>query len=161
MAEKGEEATSIANLLWWELLQDEELQKLIRISLEENKDLKRAVATVEEFQARVFIARTDFVPQLNVSANAPSFGRKSNFLVPGFPNPFNYYLQGNLSWELDIWGRIRRSNEAARADLLGREEGRRAVILQLVSGVAEAYFDLLQFDMQLDIARRTLKSWEE
>ena len=161
MAEKGEDATSIANLSWWELLQDEELQKLIRISLEENKDLKRAVATVEEFQARVFIARTDFVPQLNASANAPSFGRKSNFLVPGFPNPFNYYLQGNLSWELDIWGRIRRSNEAARGDLLGREEGRRAVILQLVSGVAEAYFDLLQFDMQLDIARRTLKSWEE
>ena len=161
MAEKGEDATSIANLLWWELLQDEELQKLIRISLEENKDLKRAVATMEEFQARVFIARTDFIPQLSVSANAPSFGRKSNFLVPGFPNPFNYYLQGNLSWELDIWGRIRRSNEAARGDLLGREEGRRAVILQLVSGVAEAYFDLLQFDMQLDIARRTLKSWEE
>ena len=161
MAEKGEDATSIANLSWWELLQDEELQKLIRISLEENKDLKRAVATVEEFQARVFIARTDFVPQLSMGANAPSFGRKSNFLVPGFPNPFNYYLQGNLSWELDIWGRIRRSNEAARGDLLGREEGRRAVILQLVSGVAEAYFDLLQFDMQLDIARRTLKSWEE
>lgn len=161
MAENGDDATSIANLSWWELLQDEELQKLIRISLEENKDLKRAVATVEEFQARVFIARTDFVPQLNASANAPSFGRKSNFLVPGFPNPFNYYLQGNLSWELDIWGRIRRSNEAARGDLLGREEGRRAVILQLVSGVAEAYFDLLQFDMQLGIARRTLKSWEE
>lgn len=161
MAEKGGEATSIANLSWWELLRDEELQKLIRISLEENKDLKRAVASVEEFQARLFIARTDFVPQMTVSANAPSFGRKSNFLVPGFPNPFNYYLQGNLSWELDIWGRIRRSNEAARGDLLGREEGRRAVILQLVSGVAEAYFDLLQFDMQLDIARRTLKSWEE
>lgn len=161
MAEKGDDATSIANLSWWDLLQDEELQKLIRISLEENKDLKRAVATVEEFQARMFIARTDFVPQLSVGANAPSFGRKSNFLVPGFPNPFNYYLQGNLSWELDIWGRIRRSNEAARGDLLGREEGRRAVILQLVSGVAEAYFDLLQFDMQLDIARRTLKSWEE
>ncbi|MEO5956330.1 MAG: efflux transporter outer membrane subunit [Nitrospiraceae bacterium] len=161
MAEMGPEATSIANLSWWELLRDEELQKLIRISLEENKDLQRAVATVEEFQARLFIARTDFIPQLSMSANAPSFGRKSNFLVPGFPNPFNYYLQGNLSWELDIWGRIRRSNEASRGDLLAREEGRRAVILQLVSGVAEAYFDLLQFDMQLDIARRTLKSWEE
>ena len=59
MAEMGPEATSIANLPWWELLRDEELQKLIRISLEENKDLQRAVATVEEFQARLFIARTD------------------------------------------------------------------------------------------------------
>jgi outer membrane protein, multidrug efflux system len=161
LADSDGAATSIANLPWWELLKDEELQKLIRIALEENKDLQRAVAAVEEFQARVFIARTDFAPQMSATVNSPSFGRKSNFLFPGFPNPFTYYLQGNLSWELDIWGRIRRSNEAARGDLLAREEGRRAVILQLVGGVAEAYFDLLQFDMQLDIARRTLKSWEE
>ncbi len=161
MADEGGAATSIANLPWWELLKDEELQKLIRIALEENKDLQRAVASVEEFQARLFISRTDYAPQMSATANAPSFGRKSIFLFPGFPNPFNYYLQGNLSWELDIWGRIRRSNEAARGELLAREEGRRAVILQLVGGVAEAYFDLLQFDMQLDIARRTLKSWEE
>lgn len=161
MADERGAATSIANLPWWELLKDEELQKLIRIALEENKDLQRAVASVEEFQARLFISRTDYAPQMSATANAPSFGRKSIFLFPGFPNPFNYYLQGNLSWELDIWGRIRRSNEAARGELLAREEGRRAVILQLVGGVAEAYFDLLQFDMQLDIARRTLKSWEE
>jgi multidrug efflux system outer membrane protein len=161
MAEPGGDTESIANTPWWELLKDQELQKLIHTSLEENKDLKRAVASVEEFQARLFIARTDFAPKMDVTANAPSFGRKTNFLFPGFPNPFNYYLQGNLSWELDIWGRIRRSNEAARGDLLAREENRRAIVLQLVSGVAEAYFDLLQFDMQLDIARRTLKSWEE
>ncbi len=161
MAESGSDAASIANTPWWELLKDQELQKLIRTALEENKDLKRAAAAVEEFQARLFIARTDFAPQMNLTSNAPLFGRKSNFLFPGFPNPFNYYLQGNLSWEIDIWGRIRRSNEAARGDLLAREENRRAIVLQLVSGVAEAYFDLLQFDMQLDIARRTLKSWEE
>ena len=161
MAEPGSDAASIANTPWWELLKDQELQKLIRTALDENKDLKRAASAVEEFQARLFIAKTDYAPQMNVTANAPLFGRKSNFLFPGFPNPFNYYLQGNLSWEIDIWGRIRRSNEAARGDLLAREENRRAIVLQLVSGVAEAYFDLLQFDMQLDIARRTLKSWEE
>ena len=161
MAGPGGEAASIANTPWWELLKDQELQKLIRTALEENKDLKRAAAAVEEFQARLFVAKTDFAPQMTVTANAPLFGRKSNFLFPGFPNPFNYYLQGNLSWEIDIWGRIRRSNEAARGDLLSREENRRAIVLQLVSGVAEAYFDLLQFDMQLDIAHRTLKSWEE
>ena len=161
MADSDGAAASIANLPWWDLLKDEELQKLIRIALDENKDLQRAVAVVEEFQARLFIARTDYAPQLTATANAPSFGRKTNFMFPGFPNPFNYYLQGNLSWELDIWGRIRRSNEAARGDLLAREEGRRAVILQLVGGVAEAYFELLQFDMQLDIAKRTLKTWEE
>jgi multidrug efflux system outer membrane protein len=161
MAEPGDMAVSIANTPWWELLKDQELQKLIHTALEENKDLRRAVASVEEFQARLFIAKTDFAPKMDVTSNAPIFGRKTNFLFPGFPNPFNYYIQGNLSWELDIWGRIRRSNEAARGDLLAREENRRAVVLQLVSGVAEAYFELLQFDMQLDIARRTLKSWEE
>ncbi|MEW6544269.1 MAG: efflux transporter outer membrane subunit [Nitrospirota bacterium] len=155
------EGASIANLPWWELLRDEELQKLIRIALEENKDLKRATATIEEFEAKLFIARTDFAPQLSGIVNAPSFGRNTLFLFPGFPNPFNYYLQGNLSWELDIWGRIRRANEAGRADLLGKEEARRAVILELVSSVAQAYFDLRQFDMQLDIARRTLKAWDE
>jgi multidrug efflux system outer membrane protein len=152
---------SIANMPWWELLKDEELQKLIRISLEENKDLKRAVATVEEYQARLFIARTDFAPKMDGTINAPAFGRDTTFLFPGFPNPFNYYVQGNLSWELDIWGRIRRSNEASRDDLLSKEENRRAVILELVSNVAQSYFDLLQFDMQLDIAKRTLASWEE
>lgn len=161
MAEPGGDVVSIANTPWWELLKDQELQKLIRTALEENKDLQRAVAAVEEFQARLFVARTDFAPQMGVTGNFPAFGRKAEFLFPGFPNPFNYYLQGNLSWEIDIWGRIRRSNEAARGDLLSREESRRAIVLQLVSGVAEAYFDLLQFDMQLDISRRTLKSWEE
>jgi multidrug efflux system outer membrane protein len=153
--------TSIANLAWWELLRDEELQKLIAIALEENKDLKRAVASIEEFQARVFVARTDFAPQLSAAANIPAFGRKTVFLFPGFASPFNYYLLGNLSWELDIWGRIRRSNEAAMADLFGREENRRAVVIELVSNVAQAYFEMLQFDMQLDIAKRTLKSWDE
>jgi multidrug efflux system outer membrane protein len=161
MAEAAKEVTSIANLPWWELLRDEELQTLIRISLEENKDLKRAVATIDEFQARALIAKMDFAPQLSNTTSTPTFGRQASFLFPGFPNPFNYYTQGTLSWELDVWGRIRRSNEAARADLISKEENRRAVVLQLVGGVAESYFDLLQFDMQLDIARRTLKAWEE
>lgn len=161
MAEGSPDTPSLANLPWWELLRDEQLQQLIRVALAENKDLRRAVATVEEFQARALIAKSDFLPGVTASGNAPWFGRKTVFLVPGFPNPFNYYLQGNLSWELDIWGRIRRSNEAARADLLSREENRRAVALQLVSGVGEAYFNLLQFDAQLDIAKRTLQSWEE
>jgi multidrug efflux system outer membrane protein len=161
MDQQAGAGTSIANLPWWELLRDEELQRLIAVSLEENKDLKRAVATIEEFQARVFVARMDYSPQLSGAINFPAFGRNTRFLFPGFASPFNYYLLGNLSWELDIWGRIRRSNEAAMADLLRQEENRRAVILELVSSVAQAYFELLQFDMQLDIAKRTLKSWDE
>jgi multidrug efflux system outer membrane protein len=157
----AKEGESISNLPWWELLRDEELQKLVRIALKENKDLMAAVASVEEFQARLGTARTDFIPQISATGNAPSLGRLTIVNIPGFPTPSSYYVQGNLSWELDIWGRVRRANEAARADLLAREENRRAVILQLVSGVAQAYFDLRQLDMQLDIARRSLQSWEE
>ncbi len=156
----GKEGESIANLPWWELLKDEELQKLVRIALKENKDLMVAVASVEEYQARLYIARTDFAPQLSVSGNAP-LAKMGGVGFPGFPSAFSYYGQGSLSWELDFCGRVRRENEAARADLLAREENRRAVVLQLVSGVAQAYFDLRQLDMQLDIARRTLLAWEE
>jgi len=160
MAEGPSELPSLANLPWWDLLRDEQLQQLIRAALAENNDLQRAVATVEEFRARALIARTDYLPQLSVAANAPA-GRSAVFLFPGFASPFNYYLLGNLSWELDLWGRIRRTNEAARAELVSKEENRRAVTIQLVSAVAEAYFNLLQFDLQLDIAKRTLQSWEE
>jgi multidrug efflux system outer membrane protein len=155
------EGESIANLPWWKLLHDEQLQLLIRQALAENKDLKQAVASMEEFQARIFMARSDFLPGINVSANAPAFGTLGGFIVPGFPTPFSYFGQGTLNWEIDIWGRVRRANEAARADLLAREENRRAVVLTLVSGVAQSYFDLLQLDMQLEITRRTLLSWEE
>lgn len=86
MATDGE-TESIANLPWWDLLQDEELRRLIRVALAENKDLKRAVASVEEFQSRLLISKMDFAPKADVTANVPAFGRKANFLFPGFPNP--------------------------------------------------------------------------
>jgi multidrug efflux system outer membrane protein len=152
---------SIANLRWWELLQDETLQQLIRQALQENKDLKRAIASVEEFQAKSRIAFMDFVPHVDYDANAPAFGTLGGFGIPGFPTPFNYFGRGTLNWEIDIWGRIRRSNEAARAELMAREENRRAIVLALISAVAQSYFDLLQFDIQRDIAYRALSSWEE
>lgn len=155
------EGQSIANIPWWELLRDEELQRLINQALRENKDLKRAIASVEEFQARSRIALMDFVPNMDIDANAPVFGTLSGFSIPGFPTPFNYFGRTTLNWEIDIWGRIRRSNQAAQADLLAREENRRAVVLALISAVAQSYFDLLQFDIQRDIAHRALASWEE
>ncbi|WMJ08668.1 efflux transporter outer membrane subunit [Nitrosomonas sp. sh817] len=155
------EGESIANMRWWELLQDETLQHLIRQALQENKDLKRAIASVEEFQAKSRIALMDFAPHVDYDANAPAFGTLGGFGIPGFPTPFNYFGRGTLNWEIDIWGRIRRSNEAARAELMAREENRRAIVLALISAVAQSYFDLLQFDIQRDIAHRALSSWEE
>jgi multidrug efflux system outer membrane protein len=155
------EGQSIANLPWWELLQDEQLQRLIKLALVQNRDLKQAVASVEELQARLGIARMDYLPKMDMNINAPAFGRLGGFLFPGFPTPYSYFGQATLNWEVDVWGRVRRSNEAALADLMAREENRRAVVLTLVSSVATSYFDLLQFDMQLDIARNALRSWEE
>jgi multidrug efflux system outer membrane protein len=155
------EGQSIANLPWWELLHDDQLQQLIRQALLQNKDLKQAVASVEELEARLSIARMDFLPKVDANANAPAFGSLGGFRIRGFPTPYSYFGQATLNWEIDIWGRIRRSNEAALADLMAREENRRAVVLTLVSSVAQAYFDLLQFDMQLEIARNALRSWEE
>jgi multidrug efflux system outer membrane protein len=160
MAGAPADLLSLANLAWWELLRDEQLQQLIRTALAENKNLQQAVAAVDEFRARALIARWDYFPGVTVAANGPA-GRNTNFLFPGFASPFNYYLLGNLAWEVDLWGRVRRMNEAARAELLSKEENRRAVTIQLVSAIGEAYFNLLQFDAQLDIARRTLQSWEE
>lgn len=155
------EGQSIANLSWWELLHDNQLQQLIRLALAQNKDLKQAVASVEELEARLATARMDFLPKMDANANAPAFGTLGGFKFPGFPTPYSYFGQTTLNWEIDIWGRIRRSNEAALADLMAREENRRAVVLTLVSSVAQAYFDLLQFDMQMNIARNALHSWEE
>mgnify|MGYP006371924435 FL=1 len=160
MADGPPDAPSLANLAWWDLMRDEQLQQLIRVALAENKDMQRAVATIEEFQARTMLAKSDYLPGVTFATSMPA-ARKTNFLFPGFASPFNYYLLGNLAWEIDLWGRVRRTNEAARADLLSKEENRRALTIQLVSAVGEAYFNLLQFDTQLDIAKRTLQSWEE
>ena len=116
---------------------------------------------MEELQARLTTTLFDFLPKLDANINAPAFGTLGGFQIPGFPTPFNYFGQGTLNWEIDLWGRLRRSSEAVRADLMAREENRRAIILTLVSSVAQAYFDLLQFDMQLGIARNAVHSWEE
>ena len=77
MAGVEKETESFANLPWWNLLRDQELQRLIRTALEGNKDLKRAAASIEEYQARLYIARTDFAPQLSGTVNAPAFGRNA------------------------------------------------------------------------------------
>ncbi|PTN12249.1 efflux transporter outer membrane subunit [Nitrosomonas aestuarii] len=155
------EGASIANLPWWQFLQDETLHKLIIEALVDNRDLKQAAASVEELQARLNTVRMDFLPNIEGDANAPFFGTLGGFARPGFPTGFNYFGQSTMNWEVDVWGRVRRANEAARADLLAREENRRAIILMLISAVAQSYFDLLQFDMQQKIALRALSSWQE
>ncbi|HSQ50620.1 MAG TPA: TolC family protein, partial [Nitrospiraceae bacterium] len=88
MAEEPKDLPSLANMPWWDLYQDEELQRLIRIALEENKDLKQTVASIDEFQARLSTARMDFVPQLGATGNVPA-ARLGGVRFPGFASPFN------------------------------------------------------------------------
>ncbi len=167
-------AESIANLPWWELLKDQELQKLVRVALQENQDMRVAVASVEQFQAQLVIAKFDLAPSLGYSGTAFTYHNTRNAIgIPGvgaIPGPstntggfdLSYAnATGGVKWEADLWGRIRRSIEATRAQLLSRAENQRAVILDLVSNVAGAYFDLRTLDLQVDITKRTLKTWEE
>jgi len=155
------EGQSIANLPWWDVFHDENLQRLINQALSGNKDLKQAEASIEEMQARLKTAFMDFVPNLDASVSGPFMGDMGGFARPGFPTPYSYYGMTTMNWEIDLWGRIRRSNEAARADLMAREENRRGIVLMLISNVAQSYFDLLQFQTQLEIAYRALASWKE
>jgi multidrug efflux system outer membrane protein len=165
---------SIANLPWWELLKDPELQRLIRTALEENQDLRTAVASVEEFQAQVVISRFDLAPSLGYGGQAFVYSSDGNVIglptgggggifLPGLnaDTLSNQSAHAGLKWEADIWGRIRRSIEATRSQLLSRQEGQRAVILGLVGNVAEAYFDLRQLDLQVEITKGTLRAWDE
>jgi len=156
------EAKDLANTSWWEQLNDPVLNDLITSALKDNYDLKIAAARVEEFAGRYGFTRADLYPQVGVGAG---YDRQrvsesgANSLPSGYsPTYDTFQTTLNASWELDIWGRIRRSTEAARADLIASEEGRRAVILSLVSSVAAAYVNLRDLDRQLEISRNTAKT---
>src|SRR5262249_44408108 len=168
-------AESIANLPWWELLKDQALQQLVRTALQENLDLQIAAANIEEFQAQLMIAKFDLVPSFNYSGSVFGFRNTNDAVVPlaGGAIPTTTTGKGGglslsheaadvgLKWELDLCGRIRRSIESARAQLLSKEENQRAVILGLVSSVAQSYFDLRGLDYEVEITKRTLKAWDE
>jgi hypothetical protein len=154
---------SLADLGWWQLFQDSVLQDLIRTALNENKDLGIAVARVAEARAQLGITRAAQFPQVDGQASYTNqrFSRNS-FPVNALPGNSgvspeqDFYRTGlDLSFELDLWGRLRRATEAAQAELLASETNRRTVVMTLVSDVAQAYFDLLELDREVDIDRRT------
>jgi len=148
------EAASFADQPWWEVFGDPVLQQLIDEALRSNLDLQAAAARVEQARNFVTVARSDVFPQIGYQGDA------SRQRVGG--DTFNSFVGVfNLAWELDVWGRIRRLTEAARADYLGTEDARRGVMLSLVSAVAQAYFELLDLDAELDIARRTTVAFDD
>jgi outer membrane protein, multidrug efflux system len=148
-----------ANLVWFDLLRDPELRQLVETALRENRDVRVAIATINEFRAQYGVAKGDFFPQITLNAQG---GRTKTVL--GSLGSFTYnQLQAtaNVAWELDFWGRIRRSTEAARNDLLAQRENQRSVVLTLVGDVATTYLQLRQLDLALEISRRTLAANRE
>jgi multidrug efflux system outer membrane protein len=153
------EAASLADLPWWDVFGCPALRALVVEALESNYDLEAAIARVEQARALIGVARSDVFPQIGYDAEA--FREKA--FSPGAPTniQFNSFLGAfNLAWEIDIWGRIRRATEAARAEYLAAEAFRRGVLLSLVSDVAQAYFELLELDLELAIARYTTESFQ-
>jgi multidrug efflux system outer membrane protein len=154
-------AEDVVNTAWWQQFDDPVLDDLVRYALESNKDVRLAAARVEEYAARVDIARAGLYPQLGYDGSAGRFrsSLESGGLPPGASRTNDSYSALlNVGWELDFWGKIRRATEAARAQLLAEEESRRTVILTLVTAVTDGYVLLRALDEQLVIARRTLKS---
>jgi multidrug efflux system outer membrane protein len=145
---------------WWQVFSDPTLQSLIRTALQQNSDLQLAAARILEAQAQLGITRSNQFP--TATAGVDVLGERPSVAL-GFPseNVGAVQVQGSIAWELDFWGKYRRATEAARAQLLASEWGRRAVLTTLVSQVANAYFSLRALDLELDISRRTLSSRRE
>jgi len=147
------QTASYADLPWWQVFQDPKLQELIRGALKQNYDVQLATERINAARAQVTITRSSLFPQVTANANfnggkdgATQF--KYNFLT----------LVGDAAFQMDLFGRLRRATEAARAELLATEDARQTVILTLVSDLASDYFTLLQLDLQLQITRQTVST---
>ncbi len=151
---------SLGDAQWWTVFQDQELQNLIRHALTNNFDVQIAAARVVQAQAQVGITRADQFPTINLTGSA---GRQRNPSNPVFPAFEANLSQLGLSsvWQLDFWGRYRKATEAARAEMAATDWGRKAVIASLVSNLAAAYFQLREYDLELEISQGTLRTRQE
>ncbi|MFT3849953.1 MAG: efflux transporter outer membrane subunit [Propionivibrio sp.] len=147
-------ARDLADTAWWEQFNDPVLNDLVAAALRENKDLLIASARIDEFLGRYGITQSQMYPQIAIGADA---ARQRNSIagtnVKDTYNTYDAFL--GVSWEIDLWGKIHRQSEAARAQIVASEEGRQGVILTLVSSVAGAYINLRDLDRQLEIATST------
>ncbi len=160
-----QEAADIIDTAWWQQFGDPVLDALIAEALAGNKDVKIAAANVEQAEAVLMQVRSPLFPQLGYEGSAtrqrPS-GTLYETLPGGRPDARSTFeAYGLASWELDLWGRIRRQTEAARADLLATQEARRGVILSLVAQVAKSYLALRGLDEQLAVSQRSLAAYGE
>jgi multidrug efflux system outer membrane protein len=149
-------ASSYADLPWWQVFQDPQLQELIRTALKQNYDLQIAMERINSARAQVAVTRSNLFPQVQGDGNFAggkegTFQTKFNFLT----------LTADAAFQLDFFGKLRRATEASRAQLLATEDARQTVILTLVSDVASAYFALLQLDLQLQFTQNTVADVHE
>lgn len=156
---------SLADLHWFEVFQDEQLGELVRRAHARNFDVREAAARIAAAQANLGVRRSDQLPSAGAAVDATTLrmSRGGNFPLPaGFRQQRTYgtVALNLLSFEIDVWGRLRSATEAAKADLLAAEENRKAIMMMLVSDVASAYFNLLELDMELETAKRTLATRE-
>jgi len=147
------QAASYADLPWWQIFQDPQLQELIRTALKQNYDLQLATERINAGRAQVAVTRSNLFPQVQDNGDFSggkehNFQTKSNFLT----------LTADAAFQLDFFGKLRRATEASRAQLLATEDARQTVILTLVSDVASDYFALLQLDLQLQITHETVNT---
>jgi multidrug efflux system outer membrane protein len=147
---------SLTNIAWWEVYQDEVLKGLIQMALDSNLNLLQAAARVEEAKATLGFNKANLYPMLNYSAigRTADFGKSSEGAGLAFSQNM-LGLLGNVSWEIDFWGKLRRANRAAFAEMMAAEEARKTVYISLVAQVAELYFNLRGLDERLAITKRT------
>jgi len=158
------EAVEISNIAWWDQFQDPALSQLVRTALENNKDLAIATANVDQAAAQYGIVHSAEFPQLSAGASAERQGLSRTTAIGGGTGrgQFNNFgVNLSASFELDVWGRLRRASESARASLLASEQGRGTVVLTVVTAVASSYIQLRALDRQLEIAQRTSQSFRE
>jgi outer membrane protein, multidrug efflux system len=160
-AAEAQANASLGDTPWWQVFDDEALQALIRDSLAHNLDLRVAVARVQEARALSGVAKSFLYPEVNLTAGYTGNQASRNSQPPGAAKGEdrtynNTQIAASMAWELDLFGRLHRNNEAAFNRYLATEEGHRAVIVSLVSDVASSYFLLRELDLQLEIAKRTL-----
>jgi multidrug efflux system outer membrane protein len=154
-----DQAASIADVAWFDLFRDPALRQLIDEALRNGFDARIAAARVEQARARYGIAGAQRYPSVGY-AGVYEYGHTSKFASPSDVTGGIIIANVNAGWEADLWGRIRRLNEAARADYLATEEARRGVLLSLIAEVASAYFDLRELDAELAITKRTTANFQ-
>jgi multidrug efflux system outer membrane protein len=157
------QAAELANARWWQAFGDPVLDSLVEDALRQNRDLVQAAARVEQFLGALRSTRSQLYPQLGYSGNASRNRASENgvsALPPGSERNYSLYEAAlGASWQIDLFGRVRRQAEAAQAQVYASEQGRRGVVLSVVASVTTAYIALRALDRQLEIARATEKNY--